>query len=75
MPHQLPDHPRRHRQPGRRITCDIVDAGLQLWGLPKLPLPLRASGGWLDFLYLDSVRDPNEQNAPFILIIDYKAAT
>jgi len=36
-----------------RISCDIVDAQLCLGGLPALPLPLRAQGGWLDFLYLD----------------------
>lgn len=36
-----------------RISCDIVDANLCLGGLPALPLPLRAQGGWLDFLYLD----------------------
>mmetsp|Transcript_16616 Transcript_16616/g.34091 ORF Transcript_16616/g.34091 Transcript_16616/m.34091 type:complete len:238 (+) Transcript_16616:13-726(+) len=36
-----------------RISCDIVDASLQLGPLPPLPLPLRAKGGWLDFLYLD----------------------
>mmetsp|Transcript_21481 Transcript_21481/g.53983 ORF Transcript_21481/g.53983 Transcript_21481/m.53983 type:complete len:230 (+) Transcript_21481:82-771(+) len=38
---------------GRRISCDIVDASVKLWKLPTLPLPLRAKGGWLDFLYLD----------------------
>eukprot|EP00284_Hemiselmis_tepida_P014082 CAMPEP_0174923342 /NCGR_PEP_ID=MMETSP1355-20121228/6525_1 /TAXON_ID=464990 /ORGANISM="Hemiselmis tepida, Strain CCMP443" /LENGTH=276 /DNA_ID=CAMNT_0016169023 /DNA_START=91 /DNA_END=919 /DNA_ORIENTATION=- len=40
-------------QDGRRISCDIVDASVKLWKLPTLPLPLRAKGGWLDFLYLD----------------------
>merc|ERR1712032_1121456 len=35
-----------------RISCDITDAGLSLFGF-KVPLPLRAKGGWLDFLYLD----------------------
>mmetsp|Transcript_9487 Transcript_9487/g.19166 ORF Transcript_9487/g.19166 Transcript_9487/m.19166 type:complete len:252 (-) Transcript_9487:127-882(-) len=35
-----------------RISCDITDAGLELFGL-RIPLPLRAEGGWLDFLYLD----------------------
>mmetsp|Transcript_39228 Transcript_39228/g.76724 ORF Transcript_39228/g.76724 Transcript_39228/m.76724 type:complete len:234 (+) Transcript_39228:127-828(+) len=38
---------------GSRISCDIVDASIKLWKLPTLPLPLRAKGGWLDFLYLD----------------------
>jgi hypothetical protein len=30
-----------------------VDASIKLWKLPTIPLPLRAKGGWLDFLYLD----------------------
>lgn len=37
----------------RRITCDIVGASFKYWKLPKIPLPLRAKGGSLDFLYLD----------------------
>mmetsp|Transcript_86803 Transcript_86803/g.218510 ORF Transcript_86803/g.218510 Transcript_86803/m.218510 type:complete len:298 (+) Transcript_86803:99-992(+) len=37
-----------------RISCDITDAGLLLGSSFRIPLPLRASGGWLDFLYLDS---------------------
>lgn len=37
-----------------RISCDIVDAELRVGGLLSLPLPLRAQGGWLDFLYMDS---------------------
>lgn len=36
-----------------RISCDITDAGLQLFGWLQIPVPLRAEGGWLDFLYLD----------------------
>jgi len=36
-----------------RISCDIIDASIQFKPLPALPLPLRAKGGWLDFLYLD----------------------
>jgi len=37
----------------RRIMCDIVNAGFKYRSLPRLPLPIRASGGYLDFLYLD----------------------
>ena len=37
----------------RRIMCDIVKASFKYWKLPKLPLPLRAKGGFLDVLYLD----------------------
>jgi hypothetical protein len=37
----------------RRIACDIVGGYLKVWKLPGLPLPLRAKGGYLDFLYLD----------------------
>lgn len=40
-------------QDEKRISCDIVDASIKLWKLPTIPLPLRAKGGWLDFLYLD----------------------
>eukprot|EP00401_Gymnodinium_catenatum_P044864 CAMPEP_0117482884 /NCGR_PEP_ID=MMETSP0784-20121206/13649_1 /TAXON_ID=39447 /ORGANISM="" /LENGTH=217 /DNA_ID=CAMNT_0005277393 /DNA_START=128 /DNA_END=781 /DNA_ORIENTATION=- len=35
-----------------RISCDITDADVR-FGWLKIPLPLRAKGGWLDFLYLD----------------------
>jgi len=37
----------------RRIMCDIDKASFKYWKLPKLPLPLRAKGGYLDVLYLD----------------------
>lgn len=37
----------------RRITCDIVGCNWKFWKLPKLPLPLRATGGYLHFAYLD----------------------
>merc|ERR1712228_247697 len=37
----------------RRITCDIIGANWKFWKLPKLPLPLRAKGGYLHFAYLD----------------------
>lgn len=37
----------------RRISCDIVGANFKYWKLPKLPLPLRAKGGYLHFAYLD----------------------
>lgn len=37
----------------RRISCDIVGASWKWWKLPKIPLPLRAKGGYLDFVYLD----------------------
>uniref|UniRef100_A0A6S8ZJ62 Plastid lipid-associated protein/fibrillin conserved domain-containing protein n=1 Tax=Ditylum brightwellii TaxID=49249 RepID=A0A6S8ZJ62_9STRA len=37
----------------RRISCDIVGASFKYWKLPTLPLPLRAKGGYLDFIYMD----------------------
>jgi hypothetical protein len=37
----------------RRIGCDIVGASFKFWKLPKLPLPLRKKGGYLDFIYMD----------------------
>lgn len=37
----------------RRIMCDIVGANLKIWKLPRIPLPLRRKGGYLDFVYLD----------------------
>lgn len=37
----------------RRIMCDIVGANLKLWRFPRVPVPLRAKGGYLDFVYLD----------------------
>lgn len=37
----------------RRIMCDIIGASFEYWKLPKLPLPIRSKGGFLDFLYLD----------------------
>lgn len=37
----------------RRIGCDIVGASFKYWKLPRLPLPLRRKGGYLDVLYLD----------------------
>jgi hypothetical protein len=37
----------------RRISCDIVGASWKWWKLPRIPLPLRAKGGFLDFVYLD----------------------
>jgi hypothetical protein len=38
----------------RRIMCDIVGASLKLWRFPRIPLPLRAKGGYLDFIYMDN---------------------
>mmetsp|Transcript_39169 Transcript_39169/g.76456 ORF Transcript_39169/g.76456 Transcript_39169/m.76456 type:complete len:246 (+) Transcript_39169:83-820(+) len=38
----------------RRIMCDIVDATFKYSFLPRVPLPIRAKGGHLDFLYLDN---------------------
>lgn len=35
-----------------RISCDITRADVS-FGRLRIPLPLRAKGGWLDFLYLD----------------------
>ena len=37
----------------RRISCDITNASFKYWKLPKLPLPLKKKGGYLDVLYLD----------------------
>ena len=37
----------------RRIMCDIISASFKYGKFPTLPLPLRAKGGYLDFLYLD----------------------
>lgn len=37
----------------RRISCDITDVNFKYWKLPKVTLPLKKSGGYLDFLYLD----------------------
>lgn len=37
----------------RRIRCDIMGAGWKFGFLPKLPIPLKRSGGFLDFQYLD----------------------
>lgn len=37
----------------RRIMCDIIGASFKYSKLPKLPLPIRAKGGSLDFLYMD----------------------
>jgi len=39
-------------QKSERILCDITDADVK-FGWLRIPLPLRAKGGWLDFLYLD----------------------
>eukprot|EP00591_Stephanopyxis_turris_P003754 CAMPEP_0195526176 /NCGR_PEP_ID=MMETSP0794_2-20130614/27082_1 /TAXON_ID=515487 /ORGANISM="Stephanopyxis turris, Strain CCMP 815" /LENGTH=262 /DNA_ID=CAMNT_0040656801 /DNA_START=68 /DNA_END=856 /DNA_ORIENTATION=- len=38
----------------RRISCDIVDVSFKYWKLPKISIPLRPKGGYLDFLYLDN---------------------
>jgi hypothetical protein len=37
----------------RRIGCDIIGAGFKVWRFPRLPLPLRKKGGYLDFVYMD----------------------
>lgn len=37
----------------RRVSCDITDVTFKYWKLPTIPLPLKRSGGYLDFLYLD----------------------
>jgi hypothetical protein len=37
----------------RRIACDIIGASWKFGRLPRLPLPLRSKGGYLDFIYLD----------------------
>lgn len=38
----------------RRIMCDITDAGVKLFRLPRLRLKfLQRKGGYLDFVYLD----------------------
>jgi hypothetical protein len=38
----------------RRVMCDIVDASFKYWKFPKVTLPLKRKGGYLDFLYLDN---------------------
>lgn len=38
----------------RRVSCDITDVSFKYWKFPTLPLPLKKSGGYLDFLYLDN---------------------
>jgi len=38
--------------PGR-VSCDISDSALRLFGYLKVPLRQKKDGGWLDFLYLD----------------------
>ena len=37
----------------RRITCDIVGASWKYWFFPKVPLPLKVNGGYLEFVYMD----------------------
>lgn len=37
----------------RRIECDIIGASWKFWKLPRVPLPLKVKGGYLDFEYLD----------------------
>jgi len=37
----------------RRIMCDIVGANLKIWRFPRVPVPLRSKGGYLDFIYMD----------------------
>jgi hypothetical protein len=37
----------------RRIACDIIGASWKFGRLPRLPIPLRSKGGYLDFIYLD----------------------
>lgn len=37
----------------RRIMCDIIDASVKIWKFPRIPLPLRRKGGYLDFIYMD----------------------
>lgn len=37
----------------RRIACDIVGAGWKFGRLPRLPIPLKKKGGYLDFIFLD----------------------
>jgi hypothetical protein len=38
----------------RRIACDIVGASWKFGRFPRLPIPLRSKGGYLDFIYLDA---------------------
>jgi len=38
----------------RRVSCDITDVSFKYWKFPTLPIPLKRSGGYLDFLYLDN---------------------
>jgi len=37
----------------RRVSCDITDVTFKYRKLPTIPLPLKRSGGYLDFLHLD----------------------
>jgi hypothetical protein len=37
----------------RRIGCDIVKAYFKFWKLPRLSLPLKRKGGYLEFIYMD----------------------
>lgn len=37
----------------RRIGCDIIGASWKFWFFPKIPLPLRVKGGYLEFVYMD----------------------
>jgi PAP_fibrillin len=37
----------------RRIACDIVGASWKFWFFPRIPLPLRVKGGYLEFVYMD----------------------
>jgi hypothetical protein len=37
----------------RRIMCDIVGANVKIWRFPRVPVPLRSKGGYLDFIYMD----------------------
>lgn len=42
------------RRVPRRIACDIVDAGVKFFGLPRWRLKfLERKGGYLDFVYMD----------------------
>jgi len=37
----------------RRISADIIGASWKFWFFPKIPLPLRKKGGYLEFVYMD----------------------
>lgn len=52
-----------------RIDVDIESAALQIKGLPRIPLPLKVSGGWLEFLYVDQDMQVARGNAGGVFVL------